>query len=140
MIEIATVTEIIEGVDSVIEDHRLQDLVMDTQMISVVTFMDEVRVFWLGQEKATMTCFLCLFVPEIYNTLTMLFVLSSCCKQAHEGTMVHQEDEEVLMENLHQIAMDHQAVDPLHRVVENVAVAMKAPLGSRYWSEMWLRL
>lgn len=57
MIETAIVTEFIEGVDFVIEDHRLQDLVMDTPMISVVTFMDEVRVFWLGQEKATMTCF-----------------------------------------------------------------------------------
>lgn len=100
MIGIAIVIEIIEEVDSVIEDHRLQDLVMDILMISVVTFMDEV----------------------------------------HEVTMVHLEDaEEVLMENLHQIAMDHlQAVDLLHRVVENVAVGMRVPPESHYWSEMWL--
>ena len=51
MIGIAIVIEIIEEVDSVIEDHRLQDLVMDILMISVVTFMDEVRVSLPLEEK-----------------------------------------------------------------------------------------
>ena len=51
MIEIVIVIEIIEGVDSVIEDHRLQDLVMDTPMISVVTFMDAVRGWHVPHEQ-----------------------------------------------------------------------------------------
>ena len=46
----------------------------------------------------------------------------------------------VRTENLHQIAMDHQAEDPLHRVVVNAVVVMRVPLEYHYWSEMWLPL
>lgn len=66
------------------------------------------------------------------------FVVTFMDEVVPEVTMVHQEDDEVLMENLHQIGMDHQAVDRLHRVVENVAVVMRVPQESHSWSEMWL--